>query len=373
MDLSIIVPTYNEGANVRKLTEKITRTLHGQLAAYEILFVDDSTDDTPRQLERLADEYPQVRYIHRIAERGLASAVVLGFRRSRGDIIIVMDADLQHPPELLPVIVKRLAAADIVIPSRFISGGSDGGLSRLRKLVSWTARSIGRLFIRRLRVISDCTGGYFGVHRRVLAGADLQPVGWKILMEVLVKGNYHSVHEIPYPFAPRDAGASKMTWRDQRDYLRHVVRLSRHNPEDSRFFAFCLVGAAGVVVNLLCLKLFLDLFGLNVAAASTMASLTAMIHNYLWNDNVTWRQRKTHPSRHWFRFTQFAIVSALGIGITAILAHTFHINSWNPFWGQLAGITLATWWNFVANDRWTWGRETGPEPVVTRECAGDTP
>ncbi len=374
MDLSIVVPTYNERDNVRVLTERIAAALAGSGYAYEIVFVDDSRDDTPVALAKLALDYLCVRFLHRTDERGLASAVVRGFAMSRGAYIVVMDADLQHPPELLPIIMKRLARVEVVIPSRFIGGGSDGGLNVFRKFVSWTARLIGRLSIRRLRMISDCTSGYFGFHRSVIANANLDPVGWKILMEVLVKGSYHAVHELPYSFVARGSGKSKMTWKDQYDYLRHIVRLARHNPEDARFFTFCMVGAAGVPVNLLGLTILLNYFGLDVGVASVLASLAAMVHNFLWNDSVTWRnQKKPKLWRRWLQFMQFALVSTLGIAITAAFANTFYINGWNPVAGQLVGIILATWWSFAANDRWTWGRpEPRPELVVTRECAGDT-
>lgn len=374
MDLSIVVPTYNERDNVRVLTERIAAALAVSGYAYEIVFVDDSRDDTPVALAKLALDYSCVRFLHRTDERGLASAVVRGFAMSRGAYIVVMDADLQHPPELLPIIMKRLARVEVVIPSRFIGGGSDGGLNVFRKFVSWTARLIGRLSIRRLRMISDCTSGYFGFHRSVIATANLDPVGWKILMEVLVKGSYHAVHELPYSFVARGSGKSKMTWKDQYDYLRHIVRLARYNPEDARFFTFCMVGAAGVPVNLLGLTILLNYFGLDVGVASVLASLAAMVHNFLWNDSVTWRnQKKPKLWRRWLQFMQFALVSTLGIAITAAFANTFYINGWNPVAGQLVGIILATWWSFAANDRWTWGRlEPRPELVVTRECAGDT-
>ena len=374
MDLSIVIPTYNESGNVRPITERILQSMAGTGYSYEVLFVDDSRDDTPSVLAELTTQYPCVRFVHRSDERGLASAVVKGFSLSSGNYIVVMDADLQHPPELLPIILKRLARAEVVIPSRFIAGGSDGGLNIFRKLVSWTARMLGRLAIRRLRAISDCTSGYFGLHRSVIAAANLDPIGWKILMEVLVKGDYHAVHELPYAFVARDIGESKMSWKDQYDYLRHIVRLARHNPEDARFITFCLVGAAGVPVNLLVLTILLNFFGLDVAFASVVASVVAMIHNFLWNDSVTWRIQKRPPLwRRGVQFLQFALVSTLSIAITAAFAHTFSVTGWNPVVGQFVGIILATWWSFAANDRWTWGRpEPQPELVVTREYAGDS-
>jgi dolichol-phosphate mannosyltransferase len=231
MDLSIIIPTFNEKNNVSTLATKIRTLLQEQKCMYEILFVDDSVDDTPIILEQLSCEFNEVRFIHRHNERGLASAVVNGFEHSQGSYIIVMDADLQHPPELIPLILKRLVQADIVIPSRFVPGGSDGGLTLFRKFISAAARGIGCISIKKLRCISDTTSGYFGCKRSVINQVHLYPIGWKILMEILVRGNYQTVHEIPYSFALREAGQSKMNLAEQWNYLRHITRLIWHTPE----------------------------------------------------------------------------------------------------------------------------------------------
>lgn len=377
MELSIVIPTYNEAGNVRLIADRIQRVLSGKTASYEILFVDDSIDHTPAVLAELSRKIPQVNYLHRKGEKGLASAVVAGFNRARGSLIIVMDADLQHPPELIPLILKRLVKADIVIPSRFIPGGSDGGLNGLRKLISWTARMIGRISITRLRDISDCTGGYFGLNRSVIAATKLNPIGWKILMEVLVKGSYHTVHEIPYCFVARDAGESKMNLKEQWNYLRHVARLVRSSPEDRRFYAFCLVGCLGVFVNLLALNLLLSFLPLSEFAASVVASLIAMTHNFLWNDQVTWREYQ-YPVlwRRVLQFPQFVLVCGLGIAITAFFARLFLSLDWNIYLGQFIGIIVSTAWSFMANNRWTWsppGQQDGRQKeklTVTQECAG---
>lgn len=371
LHLSIIIPTYNERENARLITYRIRNCLQYSNWDYEILFIDDSRDDTPMVLEELSKKYNEVRYIHREKERGLASAVVNGFHVARGEHIIVMDADLQHPPELVPLIMKRLTEADIVIPSRFITGGSDGGLSGLRKLISWTARTIGQLSIRRLRNISDCTSGYFGLNRSVIDEIRLDPIGWKILMEVLVKGRYNTVHEIPYTFESRDAGKSKMNLQEHLNYLLHIVRLVRYCPEDFRFYLFCLVGISGVFVNLVILKLLLFYTVLNGLIASLIASFIAMLHNFYLNDTLTWKERQhTQFWRKFLQFPQFALVCGGGIVITACIAHLVVILGGNIYSGQLSGIVFATIWNYAVNNRWTWGK-TEQEPmfqaIITQE------
>lgn len=374
MDLSIIIPTFNERNNVKILVTKIRTLLHQQNCLYEIVFVDDSVDDTPIILEQLSREFSEVKYIHRNNERGLASAVVKGFEHSQGNYIVVMDADLQHPPELIPLISKRLEQADIVIPSRFVPGGSDGGLNLLRKLISGTARAIGSISIKRLRRISDSTSGYFGFKRIVIDQIHLNPIGWKILIEILVKGKYRTVHEIPYSFVPREAGQSKMNFREQWNYLKHITRLVKHTPEDRRFYCFCAIGTLGVFVNLLCLDVFLNVYNMEEVSSSINSSCIAMLHNFLWNDSVTWKERKAKVLwRRILQFPQFILISILGIAITTLCAQIFLFLHWNIYAGQLTGIALSILWSFSANSKWTWSA-TSPEAmednttlVVTQE------
>lgn len=225
--LSIVVPTYNEGENVVRLAGCLADVMKDR--SYELIYVDDSTDDTPFILDRLAASNPRVRFVRRTNERGLGTAVVKGFEACRGKIIAVMDADMQHPPELLPVMLKAIDAnADIVIPSRFVSGGSDGGLNLFRKMISGTARYMGKILLKPLRRITDPTSGFFIINKKVIEGVKLEPVGWKILIEVLIKGNYSIVTEIPYHFRARRIGESKMSMKEQLNYVIHIIKLFYH-------------------------------------------------------------------------------------------------------------------------------------------------
>jgi len=230
VDLSIIIPSFNEYGNIQEIVNRIQHALKASEIHYEIWFIDDSQDETPILLETLSQQLPCVHYMHREKMRGLGTAVVEGFEHSQGDYLIVMDADLQHPPELLPAIWQELqSGTDIVIPSRFITGGSDGGLSFFRQTVSWVARKLGQIAIKQFRTISDCTSGYFGLKHSVIDKVAWQASSWKILMEILVKGNYSTVREIPYHFVARDVGQSKMNLREQWNYLRHIVTLKMYD------------------------------------------------------------------------------------------------------------------------------------------------
>ena len=225
--VSIIVPTYNEEENVRLLVERIDRALRGM--PYEVIFVDDSTDGTTGLLKDMAARNPRVRVFHRSGERGLASAVVLGFRLAHGDRFVVMDADLQHPPELIPTLLHAMdqSGADIVVPSRYVPGGSTAGFSWLRKAMSLVARWLAHLLVPAVRVTSDPLSGFFLVQRRVVEGVELAPIGWKVLLEVLARGRYRKVLDVPYAFRARNAGLSKMTLHQQWEFLLHIAALRR--------------------------------------------------------------------------------------------------------------------------------------------------
>lgn len=224
--LSIVVPSYNERDNVKELVEQIDRSLAG--IDHEIVFVDDSTDDTLEVIGEIMNTKPHVRCEHRTAEKGLATAVIRGFALARGDYLAVMDADLQHPPAILrPMYAVLESGADFCIPSRLIPGGDDGGLNWYRKLVSGTARYIGKVLLPCLRHISDPTSGLFMFRREAIAGAELKPVGWKIMVEVLAMARYQKIVEIPYAFQQRTAGESKLDSKVTLQYLQQCFGLMR--------------------------------------------------------------------------------------------------------------------------------------------------
>ncbi len=359
MNLSVIVPTYNEGDNVRAIADRIKQIMAKEYYSFEILFVDDSDDQTPLELEKIARSYNFVRYYHRGNMRGLGTAVVEGFKRAQGQYLIVMDADLQHPPELIPQIVEVLnKGTDLVIPSRFIAGGSDGGLNWQRKIVSWAARTLARIALKKARPVSDCTGGFFGLHRNVFAGVPLNPIGWKILLEIIVKGSYQNFEEIPYAFHARQANLSKMNIQEQYNFIKHIVALVASSPSDRRFFLFCSIGALGMLVNMLFFSIMMYLSNSQAIISSVTASSLAMVHNYIWNDLVTWKDIKNYRHTGRFsRFLRFCIVCTVGIVITALVVKMFTALNWNPYLGQLGGILAAVTWNFIINHRWTWAEE----------------
>ncbi len=231
--ISIVVPTYNEKDNIRPLLERI-HTVLGALP-HEVIFVDDSTDETPQLIAQIAEGDPSVVLRHREGEKGLASAVALGFRLAKGSCVACMDADLQHPPEvLLDMYAAMRAGADMAIPSRFIPGGSDSGLNPVRGLISGTARNLGKFLLPCLRHVSDPTGGMFMVRRELLQGVRLSPIGWKIMVEVLAMCPIRQVIETPYVFCDRHNGESKLSAQVSLQYIRQLWKLRRSAPNRGR-------------------------------------------------------------------------------------------------------------------------------------------
>ncbi len=226
--LSVVVPTFNEAGNVEELSRQVGEALKG--IDYNIWFIDDSDDNTPDVLKELCEKDSHCRYHHRDGDEktGLATAVIEGFEMADGDFLACMDADLQHPPAILrPMYAAMLSGADMCIPSRLIKGGSDGGLNIIRKFVSGTARWMGKAALSSLRKISDPTSGLFMFRKEMLADAKLEPIGWKIMVEVLAMCEYHLIVEIPYEFHDRNSGESKISKKVTLQYIEQLKSLRK--------------------------------------------------------------------------------------------------------------------------------------------------
>lgn len=234
MLLSLIVPTYNERLSIVPLLHRATAVLDGGLIEFEIVVVDDdSPDGTWQAAEEVAKDNPHVRVMRRRNERGLTTAVLAGWAIAKGELLGVIDGDLQHPPEVLPMLLDSClgSQADIAIASRNVPGGGVSEWRPLRKVIAWVARSVARLaFPGLLKSVRDPMSGYFIIKRSVIESVALKPLGYKILLEVLARGKYHSIKEVPYIFEERKMGQSKLGPKQCLDFLLHVWRLSRECP-----------------------------------------------------------------------------------------------------------------------------------------------
>jgi dolichol-phosphate mannosyltransferase len=229
-DTAIVIPTFNESGNIPPLLAALNTVLPD---GAEVIFVDDSTDATPAVIaEAAADLRFPVRVVHReTPEGGLGGAVLEGLRQARSRWIVVMDADLQHPPDLLPVLLRtgEESGAQFVVASRYAEGGSRAGLSGpYRLLVSWLSTRVTKLaFPRLLRDVSDPMSGFFAVRQDLIAGRELRPNGYKILLELLVRTRPDRIAEVPYVFGERGAERSKSSLREGLRFLWHLTSLRR--------------------------------------------------------------------------------------------------------------------------------------------------
>jgi len=231
MLLSLVVPTYNERQSIGLLLQRATASLEEITDHFEIIVVDDdSPDRTGQAAEEVAKANPHVRVIRRPNERDLTTAVIAGWNAAKGDILGVIDGDLQHPPEVLPALLKAIldSQTDIAIASRNVKGGGVSQWRPQRKIIAWVARSLARLvFPRLLNSVRDPMSGYFVIKRSVINSVELKPLGYKILLEVLARGKYQTIKEIPYIFEERKMGTSKLGPKQCLDLLIHLWRLSR--------------------------------------------------------------------------------------------------------------------------------------------------
>jgi dolichol-phosphate mannosyltransferase len=221
LEVSVVIPTLNEREAIALLAPRLSKALARY--QYEVVVVDDdSTDGTAEEVQKIAAHYPW-RLCVRHGERGLASAVLLGMHIASGSVIVGIDADGSHPPEILPSMIQPILAgsAEMTIASRHVPGGASPGLDGTRRVISWG----GALLARPLTSVKDPMSGYFAVRRDVLIRGNLTPVGYKIVLEVLVKCHPSPAVEVPFVFAPRSAGTSKLGSGEIGRYLRHVGRL----------------------------------------------------------------------------------------------------------------------------------------------------
>lgn len=217
--VTVVVPTFREAANIPELVERIERTLPDA----EIIIVDDNSNDgTETVVEALGR--PMVQLLVRKTERGLSSAVIAGCKLAKAPIIVVMDADLSHPPEAIPAMIAQLEqGGDFVIGSRYVAGGTtDSAWTLFRRLNSLFATVLARPLTR----LSDPMSGFFAMRTADFqATRDLNPIGYKIALEMLVKGPFKASREVPIHFADRKRGESKLSLKEQARYIRHLARL----------------------------------------------------------------------------------------------------------------------------------------------------
>lgn len=228
MKVSIILPTFNERENIRVLIPSIGEVMRKAGLEYEIVVVDDnSPDGTAEEAVKLSNIYP-VRVVRRPGKMGLSSSVYEGVKHSTGDVIVVMDADLQHPPEYIPVLVKRIQdGCDITVASRYVKGGRVEGFPVIRQLVSKASIFLAHMLVRGSRRVRDAVSGFFAARKSILQYWRLvEPRGYKVLVEILAEVEDARVCEEPFTFKGRASGSSKLSSRVILSYVRMLYKLN---------------------------------------------------------------------------------------------------------------------------------------------------
>ena len=371
---SLIVPTYNESKNLAKLVEILTQLLNNYFQKnYELIIVDDDSPDLTWQVGLdLMSSYPQLRVMRRQGEKGLSTAVIRGWQASQGEILGVIDGDLQHPPEtLIKMLDEMVNGADLVVASRHVEGGGVSDWGFIRRFLSRGAQMLGLLILPNvIGRVSDPMSGYFMVRRSAIANCPMNPLGYKILIEVLGRGNIGSVAEVGYVFQERQEGESKVTWRQYVDYLLHLLRLrsrgritklrEKLRVPVKRFFKFGLVGFSGVFVDMVIFYLLSDAstLGWGLTRSKIIAAEVAVLNNFLWNDLWTFRdlaQQQFGRRKLIKRFVKFNLICLVGIGLNLIILNFLYNNLHiNKYLANLIAIAIVTIWNFWFNLKLSW-------------------
>jgi len=354
------VPTYNERDNLDELVRRISQSCSSCRGGVEIVIVDDnSPDGTGKYAEELSKTH-NMKVLHRAGKLGLSSAVIEGFGAASGDILVVMDADLSHPPEKIPEMVSKIESgeAEFALGSRYVKGGSVENWPFHRRIISKGAT----LLARPVTKVKDPMSGFFAFKRSVIEGASLDPVGYKIALEVIVKGNVSKVVEVPIHFANRKAGKSKLGGGEMLRYIDHVTRLYEHRRFWlAKYFKFAIIGGVGALINLAVLWVLVEAFNVYYLWAAVAAFVIADTNNFIWNRLWTFRSKeKLH-----IQYPQFLLVSADGLMLNLILLKLLK-EEFIPWLGlaedrvsfyilvsQAIAIVLVSLFNFAANSIWT--------------------
>lgn len=376
----VLVPTRNEEGNVVSLVNRVAAAVQGLDA--ELLFVDDSDDGTAEVIRSLAQNAPMpVRLVHRTAAKrhdGLGGAVLAGMAETRADWVVVMDGDLQHPPEVIPALLDAARARDLdlVVASRYCSDGSSAGLATGFRRWGSSGASVAAklLFPRRLSRTTDPMSGFFAVRAAAVPTSALRPRGFKILLEVLARLPRLRVGEVPFTFATRQTGQSKASWREASRYLLQLARLRVGGMSvANRLLRFAVVGASGFVVNLLVLRqlLAMSLPQLGAAQESICATVATQVA-LLWNFVLTEWWVFAGQARKGTLMGRAALFYALGNGsllaqlpLAALVAATTPATYLQSTAIVLLGLVIL---RFAVLDRLLYrraaGRERTPLPAV---------
>ena len=369
-DISLVIPTRNEAGNIEPLLMRIHQAVKG--IATEVVFVDDSTDNTPEVIGKLQEWFPlPIKLIHRpkeLRKNGLGGAVVEGFKAAQAKWMCVMDADLQHPPEMIPRLYRQAqkSGADVMMGSCLAPGGDASSLGFTRTLISyvfaWTTRLA---FPQRLRKVADPLTGFFMTRRAALNPEDLRPDGFKILLEILVSHPHLKVTEVPIQFGYRNAGESKASLSETVKFFRGLFRLRLAGNET--FVKFLIVGLTGLFVNSFVLWAVAEFAAVHYLLAAVIATQVST----LWNFGLTegWVLGKRATERSFVsRLVSFLLLNngmlLLRVPILTLLVSQLGLHY---VIANLASLFIMTLLRYLFTDRWIWNHKDQQPPTSMEE------
>ena len=365
-ELSVVIPTRNEAGNIAPLLSRIEQATKG--IATEVVFVDDSTDDTPAVITRLKNQFSlQVKLVSRPPERrknGLGGAVMEGFQVAQAPWVCVMDADLQHPPELLPKIYKHAekTGSDVVVGSRLSAGGDASSLGFKRTIISRVFAGTTRItFPQRLKNVTDPLSGFFILRKSALNTDILRPDGFKILLEILATHPEMIVSEIPMHFGFRNAGESKASIKETVRYFRTLLRLRLAG--NQTFLRFLGVGFSGLLVNSIALAAFTEFAAIHFLYSAILATQVST----LWNFSLTemWVFGKREAERPFLqRLVGFLLVNNLLLLLRGPIM-TLMVTQWGVHYliANLVSLFAMTVLRYLVADHLIWNKGGTSRPM----------
>lgn len=370
MNLSLIIPTLNESKNIGKLLERIQDTVPEVLRLQVVIVDDGSTDGTESAVNEFISNGGNrldIVFHRRVHKRGLGSAILDGIAIAKNRLVIVMDADMSHPPEMIEQMARHLDEGNsLVIASRYVGGGKTKNWPLKRKIISKSATLIAKFGLKIKQ--KDPMSGYFGLDKNITKGIDFDAIGYKLLLEILVKIRDIKVIEIPFTFTDRSTGHSKMKGRAVLDFIKSVWQLYRYgraqkeNRASVRFFSkaarFFTVGASGLVINLSVIALLTETVSLNYLFANSIGILTSMTNNFLLNKVWTFQDRRFERVYVLKQYGKFVSFSSGGAILQLTLIYYFvdlHHLSYYP--ALIMAVMIAAFGNFILNKRFTFGEK----------------
>ena len=353
--ISVVIPTYNEAAVIEETLRRAAASLRRPGQEFELIVVDDSSvDGTADLAESLAKELP-VRVVRRPGRLGLATAVIDGWNSARGEILGVMDADLQHPPEVLSSLAEAMrdSEVDVVVASRYIAGGSTSQWSWLRRFMSKGATHLAACVLPlTLADVSDPMSGLFFVRASAISQVQLNPLGYKILLEVLAKARRRAYVEVPYVFEQRGRGSSKLGARQYVEFLLHLARLAVSTGQLAAWVRYGLVGLIGAAIDLGVIHLLVERGGWPLVLALPMAVQLALLSNFFWNETLTFRSSRppaVSNSKLAARFLAYEIVCIPGAVLNGLMTLVLYTRGVHLLFAAAGGVVAGGLLNLIFN------------------------